>query len=197
MRPGVSVVIPNPKTSGNGRYSYLAAWAYAERKAGGSPEAARQFVTKLFQNVPVLDTGGRGASTTFAQREIGDVLLTFENEVSLTLKEFGADKFEAVVPSVSILAENPVVWVDKVTSRRGTTAVAKAYLEYLFTEAGQELAAKHSFRPVNQNVLAKHRDKFPNLTLLTVDDVFGGWPKAQQTHFVDGGVFDQIYQKGN
>lgn len=197
VRPGVSVVIPNPKTSGNGRYSYLGAWGYALKTQGGDPAKAKDFVARLFRNVPVLDTGGRGASTTFAQREIGDVLLTFENEVSLTLKEFGSDKLEVVVPSISILAENPVVWIDKVISRRGTQAVAKGYLEFLYTEAGQELAAKHFFRPQDPKVLARHRDRFREISLFTVDELFGGWGSAQKTHFVDGGVFDQIYQKPN
>jgi sulfate transport system substrate-binding protein len=187
-------VIPNPKTSGNGRYSYLAAWAYALRQSSGDEVKAKAFVTKLFANVPVLDTGGRGATTTFAQREIGDVLLTFENEIHLTIREFAAAGFEAVVPTVSILAENPVAVVDKVTAKRGTTAVAQAYLEYLYSEAGQELAAKHFVRPSDPAILAKHKDSFPAIELVTVDAVFGGFAKAQATHFADSGVFDQIYQ---
>src|SRR5688572_19998347 len=158
VKPGVGVVIPNPKTSGNGRYSYLAAYGYALKKNQGDEAKVRAFVTQLFANVPVLDTGGRGATTTFAQRAIGDALLTFENEVQLTVKEFGADKFDFVVPSVSILAENPVVWIDKVVTKRGTTKVAQAYLEYLFSDAGQELAAKHHFRPHNAAILAKYPD---------------------------------------
>lgn len=195
VKPGVGVIIPNPKTSGNGRYSYLAAWGYALKKSSGDDAKAREFVTALFKKVPVLDTGGRGATTTFAQRELGDVLLTFENEVQLTLREFGADKLDSIVPSTSILAENPVVWVDKVVQKRGTTRLAQAYLEYLFSDEGQELAAKHYFRPSNQTVLAKHSDRFKPLQLFNVDEVFGGWAKAQKAHFADGGVFDQIYRK--
>lgn len=195
VKPGVSVIIPNPKTSGNGRYSYLAAWGYALRQPGGDETKARAFVTALFANVPVLDTGGRGATTTFAQRDIGDVLLTFENEVALTIKEIGADKLESVVPTTSILAENPVVWVDKITRKRGTEAVAKAYLEYLYSDEGQELAAKHYFRPRNAAVLAKYADRFKPLPLFTVEEVAGGWTAAQKKHFADGGLFDQIYAK--
>jgi len=195
VRDGVSVVIPNPKTSGNGRYSYLAAWIYALKQPGGSEATARAFVQKLFGNVPVLDTGGRGATTTFAQRGIGDVLLTFENEVALTLRELGPDAVESVVPSASILAENPIVWVDKVTAKKGTAAQAKAYLEYLYSPAAQELAAKHHFRPIDAAILAKHADRFPAIPLYSVPDVFGSWDRAQQAHFADGGVFDQIYLK--
>lgn len=195
VRPGVGVIIPNPKTSGNGRYSYLAAWGYAVRQPGGSETAAREFVRRLFANVPVLDTGGRGATTTFAQRGIGDVLLTFENEVALTIREFGGDQLEAVVPSTSILAENPVVWVDKVVAKRGTGALARAYLEYLYSPAAQELAAKHHFRPRDPAVLQRHAADFAPLTLFTVDEVFGSWGEAQRVHFADGGLFDQLYQK--
>ena len=194
-REGVSVIVPNPKTSGNGRYSYLAAWAYALRQPGGNDATAREFVRKIFLNVPVLDTGGRGASTTFAQRGIGDVLLTFETEVALTLKELGSQGLEAVVPSISILAENPVVWVDKVVRKRGTEKQARAYLEYLFSPAGQELAAKYNFRPIEPAVLAKHRAQFPDIPLVAVPQVFGSWAAAQKTHFADGGVFDEIYTK--
>jgi sulfate transport system substrate-binding protein len=194
IKPGVGVIIPNPKTSGNGRYSYLAGWGYALKLNNGNEAKAREYVTKLFANVPVLDTGGRGATTTFAQRGIGDVLLTFENEVALIQKELGGGTLEVVAPSVSVLAENPVVWVDKVVDKRGTEAVAKAYLEYLFTDAGQELAAKHNFRPYSQAVLARHAGKFKKLDLFTVDEVAGGWTKAQQDHFAAGGIFDQIYQ---
>ena len=196
IKPGVSVIIPNPKTSGNGRYSYLAGWGYALKQANGDEAKAREYVTKLFGNVPVLDAGGRGATTTFAQRDIGDVLLTFENEVALIQKEFGEGRLEVVAPSVSILAENPVVWVDKVVNKRGTETVAKAYLEYLFSETGQELAAKHNFRPQSATVLARHANQFKKLELFTVDQVAGGWAAAQKTHFADGGVFDQIYQPG-
>ncbi len=195
VKPGVSVIIPNPKTSGNGRYSYLAAWGYALRQPGGDETKARAFVTALFANVPVLDTGGRGATTTFAQRDIGDVLLTFENEVALTIKEIGADKLESVVPTTSILAENPVVWVDKVTRKHGTEAVAKAYLDYLYSTEAQELAAKHYFRPRDAAVLAKYPDRFRPLSLFTVDEVAGGWDAAQKKHFADGGLFDQIYNR--
>lgn len=195
VKPGVSVVIPNPKTSGNGRYSYLAAWGYALRQAGGDEEKARAFVGRLFANVPVLDAGGRGATTTFAQRGIGDVLLTFENEVALTLREFSGEKLEAVVPSTSILAENPVVWIDPVVRKHGTEKVARAYLEYLYSDEGQELAAKHFVRPSNAAILARHTDRFPTIPLFTVEEVAGGWSAAQKTHFADGGVFDQIYLK--
>jgi sulfate transport system substrate-binding protein len=194
-RDGVSVIIPNPKTSGNGRYSYLAAWAYALRQPGGTEVSAREFVRKIFLNVPVLDTGGRGATTTFAQRGIGDVLLTFENEVALTLKELGSGAVEPVVPSMSIVAENPVVWIDRVTRRRGSEPKARAYLEYLYSPVAQELAAKHHFRPSDPGVLAKHRTSFPAIPLVAVPDVFGSWENAQRAHFADGGVFDQIYTK--
>lgn len=195
VKPGVSVVIPNPKTSGNGRYSYLAAWGFALRRSGGDEAVARDFVQRLFLNVPVLDTGGRGATTTFAQRGIGDVLLTFENEVHLTRQEFGNDQLDVVVPSVSILAENPVVWVDRVVNKRRTADIARAYLEFLFTDAGQELAAKHHFRPRDPAVLARYSDRFKSLELFTVAEVFGDWEAVQKTHFADGGLYDQFYQK--
>jgi sulfate/thiosulfate-binding protein len=194
-RPGVSVIIPNPKTSGNGRYSYFGAWAYALRQSGGTEATARDFVKKIFLNVPVLDTGGRGASTTFGQRGIGDVLLTFENEVALTLKELGSDAVEVVVPSVSVLAENPVVWVDKYVKKHGTEKQARAYLEYLFGPEAQELAAKHYFRPRDPAILAKYRARFPDIPLISVPQVFGSWAQAQKTHFADGGIFDQIYSR--
>jgi len=199
VRPGVSVIIPNPKTSGNGRYSYLGAWGYALKKNAGDEDAvreakARKFVGELFANVPVLDTGGRGATTTFAQREIGDVLLTFENEVALIQKEAGPGKLQVVVPTVSIRADNPVVWVDKVVAKRDTAAVARGYLEYLYSDAAQELAAKHYFRPQNAAVLAKFSDRFKPLELQSVEAVAGSWAKAQKIHFADGGLFDQIYQ---
>ena len=193
MKAGVSVIIPNPKTSGNGRYSYLAAWGYVIRK-GGNEQSARDFIGKLFGNVPVLDAGGRGATTTFVQRGIGDVLLTFENEVFLIEKELGGEAFEMVYPSVSVLVENPVSIVDKVVDKRGTRKLAAAYLEYLYSEEGQELAARHYFRPRDARVLARHQARFKRLDLLTIDDVFGGWKKAQSVHFNDGGLFDQIYQ---
>jgi len=192
VRPGVGVIIPNPKTSGNGRYSYLAAWGYALRKTGSETQA-REFVTKFLKNIPVLDTGGRGATTTFAQRGIGDVLLTFENEVFLLVKELGATNVEVVYPSVSILAENPVSVVDKVVDRKGTRATAQAYLEYLYSDEGQEVAARHFFRPRNAKVLAKHAGTFRKLDVFTVDEVFGGWKKAQAVHFADGGEFDRIF----
>jgi sulfate/thiosulfate-binding protein len=194
VKPGVSSIIPNPKTSGNGRYSYLAAWGYALKQSGGNKDKAGEFVGKLFASVPILDTGGRAATTTFAQREIGDVLLTFENEVELVRKEFGADKFDAIVPSISILAENPVVWVDRVVSGRGTAKIAQAYLEYLFSPAGQELAVKHYFRPQDKELLAKHSEQFKPLQLFSVEEVLGSWSEAQRIHFSDGGLFDQFYQ---
>ena len=195
-RSDVSVIIPNPKTSGNGRYSYLAAWGHAIKKAGGTENSARDFVGKVFANVPVLDTGGRAATTTFADRGIGDVLLTFENEAVQVQKSFPADALAVVVPPESILAENPVAWVDRNVEKHHTENIARAYLEFLYSDAGQELAAKYYFRPENQSILAKYAGRFKSLTLFTVDEVAGGWQKVQQTHFSDGGVFDQIYQPG-
>jgi sulfate transport system substrate-binding protein len=195
IRPGISVVVPNPKTSGNGRYSYLAAWGYALKKSAGDEKQARDFVARLFANVPVLDTGGRGATTTFADRGIGDVLLTFENEAALVQKQFPGSQLEVVLPPVSILAENPVTWVDRYVERHHTEAVARAYLEYLYSDTGQELAAKHYFRPIDKTVLAEYADRFKPLNLFTVADVAGSWQQAQQVHFADGGIFDQIYQK--
>ena len=194
VRSDVSVVIPNPKTSGNGRYSYLAAWGYALKKSAGDEKQARKFVANLFANVPVLDTGGRGATTTFADRGIGDVLLTFENEAALVQKQFPDDGLLVVLPSVSILAENPVTWVDRNVQRHHTEAVSRAYLEYLYSDAGQELAAQHFFRPKNQAILARYSTRYKPLDLFTVDEIAGGWQQAQQKHFADGGVFDQIYQ---
>lgn len=194
VKPGVAVIVPNPKTSGNGRYSYLAAWG-AVVKNGGDPNHAKDFVTKLFKNVPVLDTGGRGATTTFAQRGIGDVLLTFENEAELIKGELGSDQFEVIYPSASILAENPVSVIDKYVDKHKTRTVAQTYLEYLYSEEGQEIAARHHLRPRLSSVMAKHAADFKPIQLFTVDDVFGGWQKAQKTHFADGGVFDQIYGK--
>jgi sulfate transport system substrate-binding protein len=193
IKPGIAVVIPNPKTSGNGKYSYLAAWGYVVKK-GGDDAKAKEFVSKLFKNVPVLDTGGRGATTTFAQRDIGDALLTFENEVNLIKKELG-DKFDVVYPSSSILAENPVTVVDKFAKKHKTLAVAQAYVEYHFSEAGQEIAVHHYLRPTLDSVATKYKDRFKAIDLFSVDEVFGGWAKAQKTHFSDGGTFDQIYQK--
>jgi len=192
-KPGIKVIVPNPKTSGNGRYTYLAAWGYAVKK-GGSEAQARDLVTKLFKNVPVLDGGGRGATTTFTQREIGDVLVTFENEVQLVRAEFG-DNFEVVYPSISILAESPVAVVDKVVDRRGIRKEATAYLQYLYSEPGQELVAKHYLRPRSAAVAKKYAASFKPITLFTIDDVFGGWKQAQKKHFDDGGEFDKIYQK--
>ena len=192
-KPGVAVIIPNPKTSGNGRYSYFGAWIDALERPGGSEAKARDFVRQLFGNVPVLDTGGRGATTTFAQRGIGDVLLTFENEAALILKELGPDTIESVVPPRSILAENPVVWVDKFTAKHGTDKLAKAYLEYLYSPEAQRLAAKYYFRPLDPAAAAAYPGRFPAIKLRSVPEVFGSWEKAQKAHFSDGGVFDQIY----
>ena len=194
VRDGVAVITPNPKTSGGARWSYLAAWGYALRHNNNDNAKARSFVTRLYKNVPVLDSGARGSTTTFAQRGLGDVLLSWENEAHLALKEFGADKFEIVYPSESILAEPPVAVVDKIAAKHGTTEVAKAYLNYLYTDEGQEIAARNFYRPRNEKVTAKYAASFPKLTLFTIDQMFGGWQKAQAKHFGDGGVFDQIYQ---
>jgi len=194
VKPGVTIVTPNPKTSGGARWNYLAAWGYALRKYGGD-DKAKEFVAKLYKNVPVLDSGARGATTTFVQRGIGDVAISWENEAYLAVKEFGADKFEIVVPSVSILAEPTVAVVDKVVKKKGTEAVAKAYLEYLYSDEGQEIAARNFYRPRNEQILAKYSANFAKIQLFTIDDVFGGWTKAQKTHFADGGVFDEIYLK--
>lgn len=193
IKPGIAVIIPNPKTSGNGKYSYLAAWGYV-LKNGGDDAKAKEFVGKLFKNVPVLDTGGRGATTTFAQRGIGDALLTFENEVNLIKKELG-DQFDVVYPSSSILAENPIALVDKVVDKRKTRAVAQAYLEFHYSEEGQEIAVRHYLRSTLDSSVTKHKADFKQLNLFTVEELFGGWAKAQKTHFADGGVFDQIYNK--
>jgi sulfate/thiosulfate-binding protein len=193
VKEGVSVITPNPKTSGGARWNYLAAWGYALRKQGGSEATAQAFIEKLFRNVPVLDSGARGSTTTFAERGLGDVLIAWENEAFLLTKEVGKDKFEIVVPSVSILAEPPVTVVDKNVDKRGTRAVAEAYLKYLYSDEGQELAAKHYYRPRSQAVAAKHAALFPKVSLFTIADVFGGWKKAQAAHFDDGGVFDRIY----
>jgi len=193
VRPGVAVVAANPKTSGGARWAYLAAWGYALHTHGNDPAAARRFVTRLYRNVPVLDSGARGSTTTFVQRGIGDVLLAWESEAYLAIEELGSDKLETVVPSYSIVAEPPVAVVDKVALRRGTTAVARAYLEYLYSDEGQEIAARHHYRPRSQAVARKYAAQFPELTLFTVHDVFGSWQQAQKIHFADGGVFDQIY----
>jgi sulfate transport system substrate-binding protein len=194
VKPGVSVITPNPKTSGGARWNYLAAWAWALKQPGGSAQTAAQYVGKLYKNVPVLDTGARGSTTTFAQRGIGDVLIAWENEAFLTLDEFGKDKFAMIVPSISILAEPPVAVVDKVAIRRGTTDVARAYLEHLYSKEGQEIIAKHYFRPRDPDVAAKYANVFPKIPMVTIAD-FGGWTKAQTTHFADGGVFDKIYAR--
>lgn len=197
VKPGIGVITPNPKTSGGARWNYLAAWAYALEKYG-SEQAAKDFVTKLFKNVPVLDSGARGSTNTFVQRGIGDVFLSWENEAFLALNELGPDKFEIVLPSLSILAEPPVTLVDTVAKKHGTTEVAKAYLEYLYSPEGQRIAARHYYRPIKPE-LADPNDvkRFPALNLVTIDQVFGGWQKAQKTHFSDGGIFDQIYIPSN
>ena len=191
VREGVSVITPNPKTSGGARWNYLAAWSWAKKQPGGSDATAREFVKKLYQHVPVLDTGARGSTTTFAQRGIGDVAISWENEAWLATKELGPDKFEIVIPSISILAEPPVAVVDKVVLRRGTHTVAEEYLKYLYTPEGQEIAARNYYRPRDPQVAAKHQELFPKLELVTIKD-FGGWTQAQKQHFADGGVFDQI-----
>ena len=192
VKPGVEVITPNPKTSGGARWNYLAAWAYALKQPGGSDATAKDFVRKLFANVKVLDSGARGSTTTFVERGIGDVLIAWENEAYLAVKELGPDKFEIVTPSLSILAEPPVSVVDKVVDKRGTRAVATAYLEYLYSPEGQEIAAKNYYRPIDPKVAAKYAKTFAPVKLFTIDDEFGGWTKAQKTHFADGGVFDQI-----
>jgi sulfate transport system substrate-binding protein len=196
IRPGVSVITPNPKTSGGARWNYLAAWGYARRRPGATDATARQFVTQLYQNVPVLDAGARGSTTTFVERGIGDVLLAWENEALLATRELGPDRFEIVVPSISVLAEPPVAVVERNARKHGTEAVARGYLEFLFSPAAQELAAKHHFRPRDPQVAARHRDQFPPINLFTIDDAFGGWTVAQATHFKDGGIFDQISAPG-
>jgi sulfate transport system substrate-binding protein len=193
IKPGVSVITPNPKTSGGARWNYLAAWGYALKKYG-SEDKAKQFVGNIFKNVPVLDTGARGSTVTFVERGVGDVLLAWENEAYLALKEFGKDKFQIVVPSVSILAEPPVAVVDKVVDRKGTRAAAEAYLKYWYTKEAQEIAGRNFYRPTDPEVAKKYAGSFAKVDLFTIDDVFGGWTKAQKTHFTDGGVFDQIYK---
>jgi sulfate/thiosulfate-binding protein len=194
VRKDVKIVIPNPKTSGNARYSYLAAWEYARRQPGGNDTTARDFVGRFLANVPVFDTGGRGATTTFVQRGIGDVLLTFENEIQLIASEFANQGFEVVVPSLSVRADNPVAVVDKVVAKKGTKAAAEAYLKFHFSPEGQAIFAKHGIRPSDPAVLAQHRNRFPELQLFTVDEAFGGWTVTHKTHFTDGGVLDQILQ---
>jgi sulfate transport system substrate-binding protein len=196
VKPGIQVITPNPKTSGGARWAYLAAWAYALKQPGGNPDKAKAFVQALYKHVPVLDTGARGATTTFVQRGIGDVQLTWENEAYLALKEYGADKFEIVYPKLSILAEPPVALLDKNVDRHGTRKAADAYLRFLYTKEGQEIEAKNFYRPRDPAVLKAFAKQFPSLPMVTVDEVFGGWQKAQATHFADGGVFDQIYKPG-
>jgi sulfate transport system substrate-binding protein len=193
VRPGVSVITANPKTSGGARWNYLAAWAWAQRQPGGSAAGAEQFVRQLYQHVPVLDSGARGAAVTFVRKGVGDVLLAWENEARLALREFGDGQFELVAPSLSILAEPPVSVVDRNVDRRGTRKAAEAYLEYLYSREGQELAAKHFFRPRDPAVAAEHARQFPHVELVTVDAVFGGWSRAQAVHFADHGIFDRIY----
>ncbi len=195
VKPGVSVLTANPKTSGGARWGYLAAYGHALRQPGGSDAAARAFISRVYANVPVLDSGARGSTVTFAERGIGDVLLAWENEAHLALKEFGADKFDIVYPASSILAEPPVAVVDKNVDRRGTRAVAQAYLEYLYSPEGQEIAAHNFYRPISPAVAAAHAKQFPKISLFSIDEVFGGWTAAQKTHFNDGGVFDQIYAR--
>ena len=192
VRPDMKVITPNPKTSGGARWNYLAAWAYAERQYG-SAEKARDFVRQLYRNVPVLDSGARGSTITFVQRGVGDVLLAWENEAFLALKEFGPNKVEIVVPSLSILAQPSVAVLDKVVDKKGTRTVAQAYLQHLYSPEGQRIAAKHHYRPTDPQVQAEFADRFPRLELLTIDQAFGGWGKASQAHFVDGASFDQIY----
>jgi len=194
-KPGIDVITPNPKTSGGARWNYLAAWGYALAQPGGSEATAKDLVTKIYKNVKVLDSGARGSTTTFVERGIGDVFISWENEAFLAIKELGPDKLEIVVPSLSILAEPPVTVVDKVVEKRKTREVATAYLEYLYSPEGQEIAGKNFYRPREAAAAAKFAKQFVNVKLFTIDEVFGGWDKAQKTHFSDGGVFDQIYVK--
>jgi sulfate/thiosulfate transport system substrate-binding protein len=195
VRDGVSVITPNPKTSGGARWNYLAAWAWAEKHYGGDEAKVKDYISRLYKNVPVLDSGARGSTTTFVQRGLGDVFLSWENEAFLALKEFGADKFEIVFPSLSILAEPPVTVVDRNVDKKGTRKVATAYLKYLYSKEGQELAGKHFYRPSDAEVATKFKDQFPTIHLVKIDDL-GGWKVAQKTHFADGGVFDRIYTPG-
>ena len=195
IKPGVGVITANPKTSGGARWGYLAAYGFALKQPGGTEAKAQEFVTRLFKNVPVLDSGARGSTVTFAERGIGDVLLAWENEAHLALKEFGANKFDIVYPPLSILAEPPVSVVDKVVDKKGTRDVAQAYLAYLYSPQGQEIAARNYYRPIDPAIAAKYEKNFPKINLFTIDAVFGGWTKAQKTHFADGGVFDRIYTK--
>jgi len=194
-KPGVAVITPNPKTSGGARWNYLAAWGYALKHNKNDQAKAQEFVSRLYANVPVLDSGARGSTTTFTERGIGDVLITWENEAFLALKELGADKYQIVVPTLSILAEPPVTVVDKNVDKHGTRKVAEAYLNYLYSPEGQEIAAKNFYRPTDAKVAKKYAKQFPKLSLITIDKVFGGWTKTQKDHFADGGVFDQIYTR--
>jgi sulfate/thiosulfate transport system substrate-binding protein len=194
IKPGVSIVTPNPKTSGGARWNYLAAWGFALKKYGNDDAKAREFVTKLFKNVPVLDSGARGSTTTFVQRGIGDVFISWENEAFLAVKEFGGDKLQIITPSLTILAEPPVTVVDKFAKKRGTEAVAKAYLDYLYSDEGQDIAGKNYYRPRAEKAAAKYASQFPKVNQFTIDEVFGGWRKAQKVHFDEGGVFDQIFK---
>jgi sulfate/thiosulfate-binding protein len=193
VKPGVEVITPNPKTSGGARWAYLGAWGFAVKQPGGSEQTAKDFVKKLYANVKVLDSGARGSTTTFVQNGIGDVLLSWENEAALILKESGADKYEVITPAIGILAEPPVTIVDKNVDKHKTRAVAEAYLKYLYSDEGQELAAKHHYRPRNEAVAKAHAADFQAIQLFTVDELFGGWQAAQKTHFADNGTFDQLY----
>ena len=192
-RPGIAVITPNPKTSGGARWNHIAAWGYALKQPGGNEKTAQEFLTKIYKNVPVLDSGARGSTTTFIERGIGDVLVTWENEALLAIKELSSEKVEIVSPSISILAEPPVAVVDKVVDRRGTRKVAEAYLQFLYTDEGQEIAAQNYYRPINEKIAKKYATQYPKLKLFTIEEITGGWDKAQKTHFADGGVFDQIY----
>ena len=196
VRPGIAVITPNPKTSGGARWNYLAAWAYGLKRGGGDEAKAREFVAKLYANAPVLDTGARGSTTTFVERGIGDVLIAWENEAYLAVERLGQGKFEVVVPSVSILAEPPVAWVDAVTRRKGTSEVARAYLEFLYTAEAQEIIVKNHYRPSLPEIAARYAKQYPTPELVTIDKDFGGWKATHAKHFADGGVFDQIYQPG-
>jgi sulfate/thiosulfate-binding protein len=192
-KPGVKVITPNPKTSGGARWNYLGAWGYALKKPGGTEESAKAFVKSIYGNVPVLDTGARGSTVTFVERNVGDVLIAWENEAFLSINEFGKDKFDIIVPSVSVLAEPPVAVVDKVVDKKGTRAAAEAYLKFIYTKEGQEIAAKNYYRPRDPEIAKKYENAFPQLQLFTVDEVFGGWKTAQKKHFADKGIFDEIY----
>jgi sulfate/thiosulfate-binding protein len=194
-KPGVKVITPNPKTSGGARWNYLGAWGYALKKPGGTEDSAKAFVKSIFANVPVLDTGARGSTVTFVERNVGDVLIAWENEAFLSINEFGKDKFDIVVPSITILAEPPVAVVDKVVDKKGTRAAAEAYLKFIYTKEGQEIAAKNYYRPRDPEVAKKYENVFPKVQLFTIDEVFGGWKVAQKKHFADKGVFDEIYSQ--